>query len=339
MASAPTLSVKSTCQFKKVGGELCKRAVRPPEKKCWQHASSFRHRWKSLTQNQSVAFMLGVLGLVLTVVFGIAGLHYSYSGSPDAKDSKLGSTAAPNPEPKSLAPKQEPQLQRAPGLSKTDASQKPTDLGVHSPNETLAIPPNSSATISNGKPSPEDLRIINQMEQDYLNAKAHLEREPNKLVLHDLFLTDFSSIDNTASNHSGFTVKNGDTGTLTHVEYIVVRQLETGTKFLKFYILYTNETERICESLANLYETALNDFLEGRVDAEKIPGDSDQTTSRTLVFSNRIFIYHEAYLSPEQGIAIRDIYKTKGITVILRSTDYLSNKQLSAKVKVLEKKP
>jgi hypothetical protein len=119
-------------------------------------------------------------------------------------------------------------------------------------------------------------------------------------------------------------LKNGDTGASTHVDYIIVRQLATGTKFLEFYVLYSKETEGICESLTNLYQNALNDFLEGRVEAEKIPGDSEVTTSSDLVFSNRIFIYHETYLSPEQVIAGRDTFKKKRRTAILRSTDYLS---------------
>jgi hypothetical protein len=123
-----------------------------------------------------------------------------------------------------------------------------------------------------------------------------------------------------------------------HIEFIVVRQLEAGTKLLKFYVLYTNETQHVCESLADKYKVALEDFMEGRVDTEKIPGDSEQTSSQDLVFSNHIFIYHEAYLSPEQIIAVRDAYKRKGITVILRSTDYLANKKLEAKVRQLETK-
>jgi hypothetical protein len=72
---------------------------------------------------------------------------------------------------------------------------------------------------------------------------------------------------------------------------------------------------------------------------QKTPGDSEQTSSQDLVFSNRVFIYHETYLSPEQIIAVRDAFKRRGITVILRSTDYLANKKLEAKVKELEKRP
>jgi hypothetical protein len=59
-----------TCQYRKYDGELCKRNVSEGEDKCWQHASSWRHKWKSLTRNQTIAFM----GLVVSVLIGIGGL-------------------------------------------------------------------------------------------------------------------------------------------------------------------------------------------------------------------------------------------------------------------------
>jgi hypothetical protein len=340
MGSPASVAAKSTCRFIKDDGEPCRRVVALPETKCWQHASSLKHKWKSLTKNQSVAFVLVLLGLVLTILLGVPSLYYAYRESHGARKVKpeVVTSPAPEPNPLSAPVNQEPQKHPPAKGSKSKEPPRVTDLGLHGTNETVTIPSNSKATFSYGKTQPGDLETLDRMDKDYKDAKGRLDHDPNKLVLHDLFLTDFSSIINTSSLLSGMTVKNGETGALTHVEYMVVRQLETGTKFLEFYVLYTEETERICESLANLYQNALNDFLEGRVEAEKIPGDSEVTTSSDLVFSNRVFIYHEAYLSPEQVITVRDAFKKKGVTVILRSTDYLSNKQLDAKVKLLEKK-
>jgi hypothetical protein len=70
MTSQPTIPAKPTCQFKKSNSELCKRTVARGEDRCWQHARSWRQRWKSLTRNQTVGFILVVLGLVLTLAFG-----------------------------------------------------------------------------------------------------------------------------------------------------------------------------------------------------------------------------------------------------------------------------
>jgi hypothetical protein len=57
-----------TCQFRKSNGELCRRAVTAGEGMCWQHARSWRHKWRSLTRNQSILFILAVAAVVIGVV-------------------------------------------------------------------------------------------------------------------------------------------------------------------------------------------------------------------------------------------------------------------------------
>jgi hypothetical protein len=74
-----------TCQFKRENGELCKRNVSPGEGRCWQHARSWRHKFKSLTRNQTAVFMVGLLGLILTLVIGVPSFYYSYLGSRNNK--------------------------------------------------------------------------------------------------------------------------------------------------------------------------------------------------------------------------------------------------------------
>ena len=49
------------------------------ETMCWQHATTLRHKWKSLTENQTVIFIVGVLALVL----GVPGTYFSYRGWHD----------------------------------------------------------------------------------------------------------------------------------------------------------------------------------------------------------------------------------------------------------------
>jgi hypothetical protein len=216
---------------------------------------------------------------------------------------------------------------------------KSTSLGVHKPTETLVIPPNSSAVISPGSVSSKDMSELDRMEQEAVQAGAHLSTDPDKLVLHDLFLTDFSSEDNNSvSLRSGFVIQNNETKVITHIEYRIVRQLTRGTKVLLLYILPTAETPHLCVSLADHYDVALGDFMEGRTEAIKLPGDSEQMTTQDTVLSKRIFIYHETYVSPQQAIDSSEAFKKKGISVILRSSDYLENRRLQAKVKLLEKR-
>ncbi len=66
-----------TCQFKKGDGSFCKRSVGANEVFCWQHASDLRHKWRSLTRNQSIIFAVGVLALVV----GLPSAYWSYLGS------------------------------------------------------------------------------------------------------------------------------------------------------------------------------------------------------------------------------------------------------------------
>jgi hypothetical protein len=59
-----------TCQFVKSNNEGCKHAVAVGQKFCWQHSHGVWARWRSLTRNQTAAFLIGVTGLVI----GIWGL-------------------------------------------------------------------------------------------------------------------------------------------------------------------------------------------------------------------------------------------------------------------------
>jgi hypothetical protein len=72
----------STCQARKKNGEFCKRSVTEGEEFCWQHATSLAHRVKSLTRNQ----WTGILGILLTLVFGLLAVHYSNTKEEIAKE-------------------------------------------------------------------------------------------------------------------------------------------------------------------------------------------------------------------------------------------------------------
>ena len=66
--------VVDQCQFVKVNAERCKRHVAAGQKLCWQHAHGLRARWRSLTGNQAIGFLIGVAGIFLTCGFGVQGL-------------------------------------------------------------------------------------------------------------------------------------------------------------------------------------------------------------------------------------------------------------------------
>jgi hypothetical protein len=253
----------------------------------------------------------------------------------------------PGLSPKAQSAPHEPasDTDKEPGKKQTDSEKvsdgapASTSIGVHKPTETVVIPPNSSAVISAGPVSPADVSDLDRMGQETIQAGLRLSTNPDKLTLHDLFLTDFSSDgQNTSSNRSGFLIRDDDNGLVTHIEYRIVRELTLGTKVLMLYILPTSETAHLCVTLSYHYNVALGDFMEGRTEAIKVPGDSEQMTTQDSVASKRIFIYHETYISPEEVIASREAFKKQGLTAILRSSDYLENSKLQAKVRLLEKK-
>jgi hypothetical protein len=65
---------KSVCRGSKRNGEPCTREVAAGEKYCWQHARGIGRKWKSLTRNQSVIFVLAIAGLLLT----LPGIYWHY---------------------------------------------------------------------------------------------------------------------------------------------------------------------------------------------------------------------------------------------------------------------
>jgi hypothetical protein len=62
---------------------------------CWQHATTLRHKWKSLTRNQTVIFIATMLGLALALVVGVPGAYFSYRGWHDLPKWKVPSIPAP----------------------------------------------------------------------------------------------------------------------------------------------------------------------------------------------------------------------------------------------------
>lgn len=110
-----------TCQFVKPNRVYCKRKIAEGERFCWQHAHGFKARWRSLTRNQSVLFVLTVLGVVAAVV-GLPIFHHerehilavAQQAARTEPPITLESTA--NPEPRQTEPpnpKKPPNRQKA----------------------------------------------------------------------------------------------------------------------------------------------------------------------------------------------------------------------------------
>jgi hypothetical protein len=80
-----------TCQFVKSNRMYCKRRIAEGEKFCWQHAHGLRAKWRSLTRNESLLFVIGVLGLFATIALGLYPIfHHEPEHIPTAPQQTAG---------------------------------------------------------------------------------------------------------------------------------------------------------------------------------------------------------------------------------------------------------
>jgi hypothetical protein len=100
-------------------------------------------------------------------------------------------------------------------------------------------------------------------------------------------------------------------------------------KFVGFYVPASPDTFAICEYLAEGYKESLQHMDDTFKVNGQVLGESGRTMSDDLIFSGRIFIYHEDYLSPEQIGALVGAYKAKNLDVKFRSQEYLINRKLA----------
>ena len=81
--------------------------------------------------------------------------------------------------------------------------------------------------------------------------------------------------------------------------------------------------------MADSYLEALQHMDSTFMVEGKVLGESGITKSEDLIFSGRIFIYHESDLSLEQIGALAALYKSKGIDVKFRSHEYAVARSLT----------
>jgi hypothetical protein len=163
-------------------------------------------------------------------------------------------------------------------------------------------------------------------------SEWRLENKPDDLVLRDLFLTDFKSVQQRA--YGAVFV---DDNKQISVQYSINVEPALRTKFLSFYIGRQDQhTAEICEYLSGHYQWILDNAPQLQIE-QKNPGDSGTTSTKEAVFSGRVFVYHETYLPAEVTVKLTETYKTRGVSAIFRSTDYLSTKKMEANILKLRK--
>jgi hypothetical protein len=146
------------------------------------------------------------------------------------------------------------------------------------------------------------------------------------LTLQSLFTNDFPD---TSRYEIGvqLTLANGHTLEIQAKRFI---HFASRSKFMGFYVPPSPDTYAICEYLTDGYKESLQHMDSTFKVNGQVLGESGRTSSDDLIFSNRIFIYHEDYLSPEQVGSLIGAYRAKGLDVKFRSQEYVVNRNLSA---------
>ncbi len=165
-------------------------------------------------------------------------------------------------------------------------------------------------------PAPKD-----QRKRSSAASAAQNERPP---TLMDLFNQDFSGMPGLTDK--GFDLRSSGGETI-HVNWRVVLDFSARTDFVAFYIPSSEHEAESCLTLANSVRPMIGDLAK-RI--EVTGGDSGGVTSfRELIFSGRVFIYHEWPLSNKQKADIIEAYSANGLDVQFRGIDYLGNKVIT----------
>jgi len=164
------------------------------------------------------------------------------------------------------------------------------------------------------------LRSTNKTKEE-VKGKNNVDKT-ERPDLRKLFDEDFSTHLRTGINRK-LGIKSGTTE-----KFIIISEKEYldfagKSKFLGYYIPSSTDTYQIIEYLSDFYKTTLDEFDKKTETQAGHVAESHMTSSRDLVFSGRIYIYHVTFLSLQERAALERLYESKGLSVIFRGNEYL----------------
>jgi hypothetical protein len=142
---------------------------------------------------------------------------------------------------------------------------------------------------------------------------------PKPVTLEELFETDFSNLFKFSAT---VTVHSLDGKFTLQVPFKVYADFAGKSKFIGFFLQPSPYTYEFCETLAWAPQKSFDD-IEHKVSFDG-SAFGQQTSLKDLTFSGRVFIYHYDFLSPEQVVALRAIYKQEKLSAQFLGMDYLS---------------
>lgn len=161
--------------------------------------------------------------------------------------------------------------------------------------------------------------------QEKLGTESRTRRPSAEVPsLEKLFRSDFPNLLRSYSGRNlGIKDKSGEK-TITIGEQLYL-DFPGKSKFLGYYIPMLQEAYDICAFMADEYLTSIRDF-ESKVSVTRgHVAEFSQTSQKELVFTGRIYIYHESFFSHEQLANLEKLYQSKGLSVVFRGHAYLSS--------------
>jgi hypothetical protein len=159
------------------------------------------------------------------------------------------------------------------------------------------------------------------------------EKAANKpITLRTLFDSDFP---NTHRVGSVLSLKETTTGAKYKVPFRLCVDFEARSQFLIFYVDINILTRQICVLVAQNYKDAirLSNQMVGVYSMR--PSDTAETQLKDVVFSGRIFVYHEYPMNLREMAELEDFYKINGAAVQFRGPTYLALNRKDKRVKLL----
>jgi hypothetical protein len=168
------------------------------------------------------------------------------------------------------------------------------------------------------------------------NTNPHCDFDPYTLTLHDLFMRDF------VGQKVGATWRIGEPRDIpgSTIKWLVVTDLQAGSRFLEFYISLAKDTYNMCRIIAESYMQALQ-YPEaiGVMRQGPAVGESSGHSSNESEFTGAVFVYYEGELSHGQIKELTTLFASKDVKVSFRGPAYLANRKAEFMPAPLQSRP
>jgi hypothetical protein len=155
---------------------------------------------------------------------------------------------------------------------------------------------------------------------DEHNVKKDAPELPS---LEKLFKTEFPTLFRSYAGRNLGIKKKGDEKMVTIGEQLYL-DFPGKSKFLGYYIPMLLDSYDVCAFMADEYRSTINDFESNASLSAGHVAEYSSTSQKELVFTGRVYIYHEFSFSHQQLADLEKLYRSKGLSVVFRGPAYLS---------------